>query len=92
MGIVILCIIFVCVYGEHYDWYESVYIRMATAGGVVVLLLNLWRASFIRHPFIALVTGGLKPFTLPFALYGCRHFIGTLALARTYLYGSRAWV
>ena len=55
-GITVLCAIFVCVYGEHYEWYESEYIRMATIGGVVVLLLNLWRASFIRHPFIALTT------------------------------------
>ena len=29
-ALIILCIIFVCVYGEHYDWYNSEYIRMAT--------------------------------------------------------------
>lgn len=68
-GIVILCIIFVCVYGEHYDWYESVYIRMATVGGITVLLLNLWRASFIRHPFIALATWRFKAVYLTFLLY-----------------------
>lgn len=68
-GIVILCIIFVCVYGEHYDWYESVYIRVATVGGITVLLLNLWRASFIRHPFIALATWRFKAVYLTFLLY-----------------------
>ncbi len=53
-GLTTLCAIFVCVYGEYYDWYASPYIRAATVAGVTVLLLNLWRASFIRHPYIAL--------------------------------------
>jgi MFS transporter, DHA2 family, multidrug resistance protein len=52
-GLTLLCVIFVCVYGEHYDWFDSLYIRMAAIAGVVILALNLLRASFIRHPFIA---------------------------------------
>ncbi len=68
-AVLLLCILFVCVYGEHYDWYESAYIRMATVGGVVALGLNLWRASFIRHPFIALQTWGYKTVYLTFILY-----------------------
>ena len=24
-GVILLCIIFVCIYGEHYDWYDSKY-------------------------------------------------------------------
>lgn len=68
-GIILMCILFVCVYGEHYEWYESAYIRMATVATVVLLLLNLWRASFIRHPFIAIETWCFKAVYLTFLLY-----------------------
>lgn len=59
-GMTLLSVIFVCVYGEHYDWYESVHIWMATLAALIMLLLNIWRASFIRHPFIALRTWRFK--------------------------------
>lgn len=68
-GGILLCLIFVCVYGEHYDWYRSEPIRMATVSGIVMLLLNLWRASFIRHPFIALDTWRFKAVYQTFLLY-----------------------
>lgn len=48
--------LFVCVYGEHYDWWSSEHIRVATLLGVVLLLMNLLRASFIRHPYYMLRT------------------------------------
>lgn len=51
-AVIALCITFVCVYGEHYEWYESWQIRFASVVGVITLILNLWRASFIRHPFL----------------------------------------
>lgn len=47
-----LAFIFVCTYGDHYDWFDSPYICVAAAAAVVAAALNLWRASFIRHPFI----------------------------------------
>ena len=68
-GLVLLCILFVCVYGEHYDWYQSFQIRVATIIGTLILVLNLWRASFIRHPFIALKTWTYRSVWLPFILY-----------------------
>ncbi len=55
-GITVLSALFVCNYGDYYDWFESVYIRMATVLAVVCLSLNLWRASFIRHPYITIDT------------------------------------
>ena len=55
-GITILSALFVCNYGDYYDWFESVYIRISTVVAVVALALNLWRASFIRHPYIAIDT------------------------------------
>jgi hypothetical protein len=59
-GLTFLSFIFVLVYGKHYDWFESGYIRFATVAGLLFLGLNLWRASFIRHPYIALETWRFK--------------------------------
>lgn len=44
---------FICVYGNFYDWWDSEQIRIATAIGLVCLAINLWRASFLHHPFIS---------------------------------------
>ncbi len=68
-GLTLLCIIFVCNYGEYYDWFESVYIRTATIAGAVMLVLNLWRASFIRHPFIDNKTWRFRAVYSTFLLY-----------------------
>lgn len=68
-GLTVMCIIFICVYGEHYEWFESVYIRMAAVMGIITLLLNLWRASFIRHPFIQLATWKFDVVYMTFLLY-----------------------
>lgn len=68
-ALTLMCVIFVCVYGEHYDWFESEYIRIASIAAVVTLILNLWRASFIRHPFIALETWTFKVVYITFLLY-----------------------
>lgn len=68
-GLTLLCIIFICVYGEHYDWYQSWQIRIATIFCVIILLLNIWRASFIRHPFISLKTWSYKIVYMTFLLY-----------------------
>jgi len=68
-GLTLLCIIFVCVYGEHYDWFNSIYIKQATGIGIILLALNLWRASFIRHPFIAIQTFTYPAMYTTFLLY-----------------------
>lgn len=52
-GLIVLSVLFICTYGDYYDWFDSAYIKMATVIAVVLLTLNLWRASFIRHPYIA---------------------------------------
>ena len=51
-----LSFIFVCTYGDHYDWFHSPHIRTAAIAAVAAAALNVWRASFIRHPFIANAT------------------------------------
>lgn len=53
LSITTICLIFVLNYGDHYDWFQSVYIRMGAVFGILALGLNIWRASFIRHPFIS---------------------------------------
>ena len=68
-AVTVLSAIFVFNYGNHYDWYQSVYIRTGTVFGVVALGLNLWRASFIRHPFIELKTWTFRNVWLTFGLY-----------------------
>lgn len=52
-GVSLLCAIFICVYGEHYDWWNGVEIRCATVGGIAVTALNVWRSTFVRHPYIS---------------------------------------
>ncbi len=65
----LLCVIFVCNYGEYYDWFASPYIRMATVGAALMTGLNLWRASFIRHPYINNVTWTFRPVYTTLLLY-----------------------
>jgi hypothetical protein len=50
-----MSILFICIYGEHYDWWQSEHIWFASIVGILSLGLNLWRATFLRHPYISLV-------------------------------------
>lgn len=65
----ILSFIFVLNYGIHYDWLDSVYIQTGLAFGVISLGLNLWRATFIRHPIIELKTWTIRNVWITFLLY-----------------------
>lgn len=44
---------FICVYGNFYDWWDSVEIRVAALVTVITLVINLYRASFLHHPYIS---------------------------------------
>ncbi|MDR0872150.1 MAG: hypothetical protein LBN27_01615 [Prevotellaceae bacterium] len=68
-GLTGLSAIFVCVYGEYYDWFDSPHICAATLAFAVMLALNIWRASFIRHPYISLKTWRFPIVYLTFAAY-----------------------
>ncbi|MDE6091237.1 MAG: hypothetical protein K2G41_11130 [Duncaniella sp.] len=48
-----MCFTFICIYGNFYDWWEASEIRGATAVGFLCLAINLWRASFLHHPYIS---------------------------------------
>ena len=44
---------FIFIYGDHYDWFESEYIIGATLIGLASLSLNIWRMTFLRHPYLS---------------------------------------
>lgn len=48
-----LCFAFICVYGNFYDWWEADEIIGATIIGVACAGVNLWRATFLHHPYIS---------------------------------------
>ena len=55
-GLILLNLNFIFIYGEYYDWFHAEEIQVAAITLAILLTLNLYRASFIRHPFIALKT------------------------------------
>ncbi|MDE6860951.1 MAG: hypothetical protein K2J65_11135 [Duncaniella sp.] len=52
-SIFMLCFTFICVYGNFYDWWAAEEIIGAALLGVACLAVNLWRASFLHHPYIS---------------------------------------
>ena len=52
-GAFMMCIVFICLYGDHYDWWYSTHIRTATLFAIVCLAINLYRMKLLRHPYIA---------------------------------------
>lgn len=52
-SVFMLCFTFICVYGNHYDWWEASEITGATALGLACMAINLWRATFLHHPYIS---------------------------------------
>ncbi len=48
-----MCFTFICVYGNYFDWWDAIEIRGATLIGIACLCINLWRASFLHHPYIS---------------------------------------
>lgn len=53
-SVFMLCFTFVCVYGDFYDWWDSGEICAASLLGLMCLLINLWRATFLHHPYITI--------------------------------------
>lgn len=48
-----LCFTYIFVYGNFHDWLEATEIRSATLLGILFLVINLWRATFLHHPYIS---------------------------------------
>lgn len=51
-GIILFCIVFVCIYGDYYDWTDSPIIRGCIVTAIVVLLININRMYTCRRPYI----------------------------------------
>lgn len=50
---VMLSFTFICVYGNYFDWLDAAEIRIAALFGLACLGINLWRATFLHHPYIS---------------------------------------
>lgn len=74
----LLCIIFICVYGEHYDWLDGEQIRTAIVFAVILLAMCLERAASIRHPYISLKTFSQRNMIPIFVLFGCMSLMSTM--------------
>lgn len=48
-----ICFAFICVYGNYFDWWDAIEIRGATVVGLLCSGINLWRATFLHHPYIS---------------------------------------
>ena len=48
-----MCFTFICVYGNYFDWWNAIEIKGATIIGFACVAINLWRASFLHHPYIS---------------------------------------
>ncbi len=55
-SVILLLVIFVCNYGDYYDWFYSPHIRLATVAALFFLAVNLYRMFRIRHPYIEAAT------------------------------------
>lgn len=49
----LFCIVFICIYGDYYDWFDNIRIRICTVGAVVLLMLNINRMNSVRRPYIS---------------------------------------
>ncbi len=75
----LLCVVFVCVYGEYYDWLDGEPIRTGIVFAVVLLFLCLYRAATIRHPYINLRTFSQQNMLYIFILFGCMTLMSATA-------------
>lgn len=62
-GATAMSVLFVCIYGEHYDWWQSEHIWFATILALVTFGMNWWRSTYLRHPYI-----GFNIFRFPLVL------------------------
>lgn len=84
----LLCIIFICVYGEHYDWLDGEEIRTAIVFALLLLVMCLERASSIRHPYISLKTFSQHNMLPIFILFGCMSLMSTMVSSVQNVYTS----
>ena len=52
-GVFLFAVIFICIYGEYYDWLDSPLIRLSIVVAIVALLLNINRMAILKRPYIS---------------------------------------
>lgn len=52
-SVFMMCFAFICVYGNYFDWWHSSEICCSAVLGLVCMGINVWRASFLHHPYIS---------------------------------------
>lgn len=52
-GATAMSILFICIYGEHYDWWNSEHVWFATVLAIVTFAMNWYRSTYLRHPYIS---------------------------------------
>ena len=52
-GAAAMSILFICIYGEHYDWWNSEHVWLATVLAIVTFAMNWYRSTYLRHPYIS---------------------------------------
>lgn len=66
----LMCVVFICVYGDYYDWLDGEPIRVGAVFAVALLGISIHRASVVRHPYISLETFRQKQMLWIFLLFG----------------------
>lgn len=89
----LLCILFIGLYGSHYDWWKGSEIRIATAFAVISLAMAIHRAATIRHPFIYLATFVQPKFFIIFILFISYSILsGTTGQIQNMYFGIKPYV
>lgn len=50
--LILFAVVFVCIYGEYYDWLDSPRIRAAIVIAVISLMININRMCTVKRPYI----------------------------------------
>ena len=51
-GVMLFSVVFVCIYSEYYDWFDSGLIRLGVVLAVLSVLVNVNRMSVLKRPYI----------------------------------------
>lgn len=84
----LICIIFIFVYGEHYDWLDGEEIQTAIVFAIVLLIMCIQRAATVRHPYISLKTFSQHNMLFIFILFGCMTLMSATATSTQNIFTS----
>ena len=84
----LICIIFIFVYGEHYDWLDGEEIQAAIVFAIVLLIMCIQRAATVRHPYISLKTFSQHNMLFIFILFGCMTLMSATATSTQNIFTS----